>query len=184
VTARPLAPVIPSSGVSAARQRARPAAGRPMPLACPEPVPSAPEDVVYGIGRIDASGRIADRAITSDRPAPRLPSTAQRRSSHFRAKPVSRAYPASLLANRAVSIRVLVTGPGTAAVLPALVRVNGDHHVIAQGILLAAREFLARRAVQLPAEQTSLEPHPHRAAGTGRRPFASQSTPRRATAAD
>jgi hypothetical protein len=36
-----------------------------MPLACPEPVPSAPEDVVYGIGRIDASGRIADRAVTS-----------------------------------------------------------------------------------------------------------------------
>jgi hypothetical protein len=28
-------------------------------------VPSAPEDVVYGIGRIDASGRIADRAVTS-----------------------------------------------------------------------------------------------------------------------
>jgi hypothetical protein len=28
-------------------------------------VPSAPEDVVYGIGRIDASGRIADRTVTS-----------------------------------------------------------------------------------------------------------------------
>jgi hypothetical protein len=28
-------------------------------------VPPAPEDVVYGIGRIDASGRIADRAVTS-----------------------------------------------------------------------------------------------------------------------
>jgi bifunctional DNA-binding transcriptional regulator/antitoxin component of YhaV-PrlF toxin-antitoxin module len=27
-------------------------------------VPIAPEDVVYGIGRIDASGRIADRAVT------------------------------------------------------------------------------------------------------------------------
>jgi hypothetical protein len=26
-------------------------------------VPSAPEDVVYGIGRIDASGRIADRTV-------------------------------------------------------------------------------------------------------------------------
>jgi hypothetical protein len=26
-------------------------------------VPSAPEDTVYGIGRIDASGRIADRAV-------------------------------------------------------------------------------------------------------------------------
>jgi hypothetical protein len=65
VTAQPLAPVIPSSGVSAARQRARSAAGRPLPLAHPVPVPPAPEGVVYGIGRIDASGRIADRAVTS-----------------------------------------------------------------------------------------------------------------------
>ena len=28
-------------------------------------MPPAPEDVVYGIGRIDASGRIADRTVTS-----------------------------------------------------------------------------------------------------------------------
>jgi hypothetical protein len=28
-------------------------------------VPPVPEDVVYGIGRIDASGRIADRTVTS-----------------------------------------------------------------------------------------------------------------------
>ncbi|MGD0706116.1 MAG: hypothetical protein ABSA02_40320 [Trebonia sp.] len=28
-------------------------------------MPSVPEDVVYGIGRIDASGRIADRAVIS-----------------------------------------------------------------------------------------------------------------------
>jgi hypothetical protein len=65
VTAQPLAPVIPSSAVTSARQRARSAAGRPLPLARPVPVPSAPEDVVYGIGRIDASGRIADRAVIS-----------------------------------------------------------------------------------------------------------------------
>lgn len=38
--------------------------------------------------------------------------------------------------------------------------------------------------MQLPAEQTSLELHPHRAAGTGRRPFVNQSTPDEATAAD
>ena len=64
MTAQSLAPVIPSSGVWAARQGARSAAGRPLPLARPEPVPSAPADAVYGIGRIDASGRIADRAVT------------------------------------------------------------------------------------------------------------------------
>ena len=66
VTAQPLAPVIPSSGLSAARRHARSAARRrPLPLARPVPVPSAPEDVVYGIGRIDASGRIADRTVIS-----------------------------------------------------------------------------------------------------------------------
>jgi hypothetical protein len=45
--------------------RAGSAAGRPLPLARSEPVPPAPADVVYGIGRIDASGRIADQAVTS-----------------------------------------------------------------------------------------------------------------------
>jgi len=65
MTARPLAPVIPSSAVPAGRHRARAAEGRPLPLACPVPAPPAPEDVVYGIGRIDASGRIADRTFTS-----------------------------------------------------------------------------------------------------------------------
>src|ERR1700749_498640 len=65
MTAQPLTPVIPSSGGPAGRQRARSTAGRPLSLACPEPVPSVPDDVVYGIGRIDASGRIADRAVIS-----------------------------------------------------------------------------------------------------------------------
>jgi hypothetical protein len=63
VTAQPLAPVIPSSGVTASRQRARPAAARRLPLASPVPVPSVPEDVVYGIARIDSSGRICERAV-------------------------------------------------------------------------------------------------------------------------
>ena len=65
MTAQPLAPVIPSSAGPAARRWPRSAAGRPLPLARRVPVPAAPEDVVYGIGRIDASGRIADRAIIS-----------------------------------------------------------------------------------------------------------------------
>ena len=63
MTAQPLAPVIPSSGVPAFRQRARSAAARRLPLASPVPVPSAPEDVVYGIARVDASGRICERAV-------------------------------------------------------------------------------------------------------------------------
>ncbi len=63
MTARPLAPVIPSSAVPAARRRISFAAARSLPLARPAPVPSLPEDTVYGIGRIDASGRIADQSV-------------------------------------------------------------------------------------------------------------------------
>lgn len=65
MTARPLAPVIPSSAVPSGQQHTRAAGHRPLPLTRPVPAPPAPEDVVYGIGRIDASGRIADRAVTS-----------------------------------------------------------------------------------------------------------------------
>jgi AbrB family looped-hinge helix DNA binding protein len=61
VTALPLAPLIPSSSVPADRRRARAAAGRPLPLA--RPMRSVPQDVVYGVARIDASGRICERAI-------------------------------------------------------------------------------------------------------------------------
>ena len=63
MTARPLAPVIPSSAVPAARQRARSAAGRRLPLARPVPVPSLPRDVIYRTGRIDTSGRVADQGV-------------------------------------------------------------------------------------------------------------------------
>jgi hypothetical protein len=56
MTARPVAPVIPGASRGHLRQ-GKPGAGRPMPLASP---PDRP-DVVYGFGRIDASGRVADR---------------------------------------------------------------------------------------------------------------------------
>ena len=65
MTARPLAPVVPSSAVPPGLQRARAAGRRPLPLARPVPTPPAPEDVVYGIGRIDSSGRIAGRTVTT-----------------------------------------------------------------------------------------------------------------------
>ena len=61
MTTLPLAPLIPSSSVPADRRRARAAAGRPLPLA--RPMRSVPQDVVYGVARIDASGRICERAI-------------------------------------------------------------------------------------------------------------------------
>lgn len=61
MTAQPVAPVIPSAAGSGHRRQGRLRAVRPLPLASP---PGRP-DVVYGFGRIDASGRIADRAIIS-----------------------------------------------------------------------------------------------------------------------
>src|SRR5580700_7948138 len=56
MTARPVAPVIPAA--SPGRRPGKPGAGRPMPLAS---TPGRP-DVVYGFDRIDASGRVTDRA--------------------------------------------------------------------------------------------------------------------------
>jgi AbrB family looped-hinge helix DNA binding protein len=64
-----IAPVIPSAIRPARHGRGapgRPGAVSPLPLASMPPgSPEAAEDVVYGIGRIDSSGRVADRAVTS-----------------------------------------------------------------------------------------------------------------------
>ena len=60
MTARPVPSVIP--GASRGRLReGKPGAGRPMPLASPP----GRLDVVYGFGRIDASGRVADRVTVA-----------------------------------------------------------------------------------------------------------------------
>ena len=56
MTTRPVAPVIPAA--SPGCRQGKPGAGRPMPSARP---PGRP-DVVYGFGRIDASGRVAGQA--------------------------------------------------------------------------------------------------------------------------
>ena len=59
MTAQPLAPVIPSSGRPGC-PAARPVGRGPAAAAGPPGArPSLPEDVVYGIARIDSSGRIA-----------------------------------------------------------------------------------------------------------------------------
>jgi hypothetical protein len=55
MTARPVPPVIPAA--SPGPRLGKPGGSRPLPLASP---PGRP-DVVYGFGRIDASGRVADR---------------------------------------------------------------------------------------------------------------------------
>jgi hypothetical protein len=64
--AQPIAPVIPSPVRVADTPRfVPPAAVRPLPMAGPAAALSVPPGVVYGIGRIDASGRVTDHAITS-----------------------------------------------------------------------------------------------------------------------
>ena len=60
-----IAPVIPSS--DAARPARAPAAARTLPLAVPPALsrpPALGRDVVYGLARVDRSGRVADRTVT------------------------------------------------------------------------------------------------------------------------
>jgi hypothetical protein len=58
-----IAPVIPSSAV--ARPARAPAAARTLPLTVPLVRPRAlARDVVYGLDRVDRSGRVADRPVT------------------------------------------------------------------------------------------------------------------------
>jgi len=63
VTAEPIVPVIPSPGRVAGAPRVTPPVVRPLPMAGPAAALSVPAGVVYGTGRIDASGRVADQAI-------------------------------------------------------------------------------------------------------------------------
>jgi bifunctional DNA-binding transcriptional regulator/antitoxin component of YhaV-PrlF toxin-antitoxin module len=60
-----IAPVIPPER-PARGGRSGPRRGRltaPPPLANPPPRPAPPPDLSYGIGRVDASGRVADRSV-------------------------------------------------------------------------------------------------------------------------
>ncbi|MGH3286376.1 MAG: AbrB/MazE/SpoVT family DNA-binding domain-containing protein [Streptosporangiaceae bacterium] len=74
-----IAPLIPPRARPGGREHGRPGAARRLPLAAAPEVPAIPDDVVYGTGRIDESGRGADRAMTSAlgwQPGDRLTMTA------------------------------------------------------------------------------------------------------------
>jgi hypothetical protein len=58
-----IAPVIPPKSRAGIASRNGRGAARPMPLATPPEPPFAQHEVVYGVGRIDASGRVADRTV-------------------------------------------------------------------------------------------------------------------------
>jgi bifunctional DNA-binding transcriptional regulator/antitoxin component of YhaV-PrlF toxin-antitoxin module len=79
VSAQPVAPVIPPRTRSAGAGRARTGPPRRLPLASPDTAPSLPADAVYGLGRIDAWGRVGDReviAVLGWQPGDRLTLTA------------------------------------------------------------------------------------------------------------
>jgi bifunctional DNA-binding transcriptional regulator/antitoxin component of YhaV-PrlF toxin-antitoxin module len=65
MTAPTIAPLIPPRARPGAREHVRPVPVRRLPVAAPAEVPALPDDVLYGFGRMDESGRVADRAITS-----------------------------------------------------------------------------------------------------------------------
>ena len=51
-----IAPVIPPATRSSARRRRAAGAGRRLPVAAVPVPPAAPQDMLYGFGRIDAAG--------------------------------------------------------------------------------------------------------------------------------
>jgi len=63
VTASVIAPVIPPPARTPGHARAGAGGARRLPLACFPPGGPPPADVVYGLGRIDASGRVAGRPV-------------------------------------------------------------------------------------------------------------------------
>jgi hypothetical protein len=80
MTAPLIAPLIPPPARPGLRGQGRAGAVPRLPVAAPPEVPAVPDDVLYGFGRMDESGRVADRAmigVLGWRPGDRLarPST-------------------------------------------------------------------------------------------------------------
>ncbi len=79
MTAPLIAPLIPPRARPGVREHGRPGLARRLPLAATPQVPAVPDDVVYGTGRMDESGRVGDRGmigILGWRPGDRLTFTA------------------------------------------------------------------------------------------------------------
>ena len=65
MTAPLIAPLIPPRARPGGRKHGRPGTARRLPVAVAPEVPAVPDDVLYGFGRMDESGRVADRAMIS-----------------------------------------------------------------------------------------------------------------------
>jgi hypothetical protein len=63
MTASLVAPVIPSTARPGRRGEGGPVTARRLPLASPRVALALPGEVMYGLGRVDASGRVVDRAV-------------------------------------------------------------------------------------------------------------------------
>ena len=64
MTALLITPLIPPRTRPGGQEHEKTATARRLPVAAAPEVPAVPGDVVYGTGRIDESGRVADRAMT------------------------------------------------------------------------------------------------------------------------
>jgi hypothetical protein len=60
-----IAPLIPPRARPGAREHGKTVTARRLPVAAAPEVPAVPDDVVYGFGRMDESGRVGDRAMTA-----------------------------------------------------------------------------------------------------------------------
>jgi hypothetical protein len=60
-----IAPLIPPRARLSRSELGWPGPARRLPVAAAPEIPAVPDDVVYGFGRMDSSGRVADRAMTS-----------------------------------------------------------------------------------------------------------------------
>jgi bifunctional DNA-binding transcriptional regulator/antitoxin component of YhaV-PrlF toxin-antitoxin module len=65
MTAPLIAPLIPPRARPGGREHGRTPAVRRLPAAAAPDIPAVPDDVAYGLGRMDEWGRVADRAMTS-----------------------------------------------------------------------------------------------------------------------
>jgi hypothetical protein len=64
MTAPLIAPLIPPPARLGAQECGKPTLARRLPVAAAPDVPTVPDDVLYGFGRMDESGRVADRVMT------------------------------------------------------------------------------------------------------------------------
>ncbi len=63
MTAPTIASLIPPRAHPGGREHSRPTVARRLPIAAVPEVPLVPDDVLYGFGRMDEWGRVADRAM-------------------------------------------------------------------------------------------------------------------------